>query len=154
MPTPRRTDPTLTANGAATPHAVLPVGIEDATDAPDRSDTCRECGAAFVVTGAEQLWYHEHGRAEPDHCSVCRERRRAERNAPLLVAVQAEESSAAERGVTVYGGPGHRGTSHPPRQLYPAVCHSCGKETEVPFLPRGNRPVFCRECFAQKRGRR
>lgn len=136
------------------PGATAPIAAAGAADFADRAEPCRECGAAFVVTGGEQLWYHEHGRAEPDHCSVCRERRRAERNAPLLVAVQAEESSAAERGVTVYGGPGHRGTSHPPRQLYPAVCHSCGKETEVPFLPRGNRPVFCRECFAQKRGRR
>lgn len=126
-----------------------------ASDGEDRSNACAECGIPFVVTGPEQLWYREHVRPEPDRCPVCRARRRAERNAPLLAASQAEESSAAERGVTVYGGPGQRSSSAPPpRQLYPAVCHACGKETEVPFVPRGNRPVYCRDCFTQRRGRR
>jgi CxxC-x17-CxxC domain-containing protein len=121
----------------------------------DRTATCLDCGAPFVVIAAEQVWYRDHARPEPERCPLCRERRRAERNAPLLAAHQAEESSAAERGVTVYGGPGQRhSAAPPPRQLYPAVCHSCGKETEVPFIPRGNRPVYCRDCFSQRRGRR
>jgi CxxC-x17-CxxC domain-containing protein len=121
---------------------------------PDRTAVCLDCGIPFTITAAEQVWYRDHARPEPELCPVCRERRRAERNAPLLAAHQAEESSAAERGVTVYGGPGQR-PNHAPRQLYPAVCSSCGKETEVPFIPRGNRPVFCRDCFSQqRRGRR
>jgi CxxC-x17-CxxC domain-containing protein len=125
------------------------------TDTADRTETCLDCGLPFVVAAAEQVWYRDHARPEPERCPVCRERRRAERNAPLLAAHQAEESSAAERGVTVYGGPGQRSNSAPPsRQLYPAICHSCGKETEVPFIPRGNRPVYCRDCFTQRRGRR
>ena len=120
----------------------------------DRTDECVDCGTPFAVTAAEQAWYREHGRREPHRCPVCRAHRRAERNAPLLAAYQAEESSAAERGVTVYGGPGHRTATPTPRQLYPAICHACGKETEVPFIPRGNRPVYCRECFGQRRNRR
>jgi CxxC-x17-CxxC domain-containing protein len=130
-----------------------PSAITDAE--ADRTATCLDCGLPFVVTAAEQVWYRDHARLEPERCPLCRERRRAERNAPLLAAHQAEESSAAERGVTVYGGPGHRHTAGPPpRHLYPAICHSCGKETEVPFIPRGNRPVYCRDCFSQRRGRR
>jgi CxxC-x17-CxxC domain-containing protein len=34
--------------------------------------------------------------------------------------------------------------------MYPAVCAECGQETEVPFEPRGDRPVYCRTCFASR----
>jgi CxxC-x17-CxxC domain-containing protein len=30
-------------------------------------------------------------------------------------------------------------------------CSQCGKETTVPFRPTQGRPVFCRECFQQRR---
>jgi len=32
-------------------------------------------------------------------------------------------------------------------QMYPAVCAACGKGTEVPFQPREDRPVYCRDCY-------
>jgi CxxC-x17-CxxC domain-containing protein len=35
------------------------------------------------------------------------------------------------------------------RQMYPAVCANCGKETQVPFQPRGDKPVYCDECYRQ-----
>lgn len=35
------------------------------------------------------------------------------------------------------------------REMYAAVCASCGKEATVPFKPRDDRPVYCSECFAQ-----
>jgi CxxC-x17-CxxC domain-containing protein len=35
--------------------------------------------------------------------------------------------------------------------MYPAVCSNCGKDTEVPFQPRTDKPVYCRECFAERR---
>jgi CxxC-x17-CxxC domain-containing protein len=31
--------------------------------------------------------------------------------------------------------------------MHPAVCAECGKDTEVPFLPSGERPVYCSDCF-------
>ncbi|MBU1089462.1 zinc-ribbon domain containing protein [Patescibacteria group bacterium] len=38
------------------------------------------------------------------------------------------------------------------RQFTKVTCAGCGKETEVPFVPSGDRPVYCRECFeAQNR---
>jgi len=49
------------------------------------------------------------------------------------------------------GGGGGGGYSSGPRQMYPAVCSSCGKETEVPFQPRNDKPVYCRECFQDRR---
>ena len=35
------------------------------------------------------------------------------------------------------------------RQMFDAVCASCGKTCKVPFPPREYRPVYCRECFAK-----
>jgi CxxC-x17-CxxC domain-containing protein len=36
--------------------------------------------------------------------------------------------------------------------MFDVVCASCGKETQVPFQPRGDRPVYCSDCFEQQRG--
>ncbi len=33
------------------------------------------------------------------------------------------------------------------------VCANCGTATVVPFKPRGDKPVYCRECFAALKGR-
>jgi CxxC-x17-CxxC domain-containing protein len=37
------------------------------------------------------------------------------------------------------------------RQMYRAVCADCRKECEVPFKPTGERPVYCKECFAKRK---
>jgi len=44
------------------------------------------------------------------------------------------------------------GTDQQGRQLYGVKCASCGKQTEVPFKPNGGRPVYCRDCYLQKKG--
>ncbi|HEY5476349.1 MAG TPA: CxxC-x17-CxxC domain-containing protein [Tepidiformaceae bacterium] len=31
--------------------------------------------------------------------------------------------------------------------MFSAICGSCGKEAKVPFQPRGDRPVYCNDCF-------
>lgn len=36
-----------------------------------------------------------------------------------------------------------------PREMFVAVCASCGKEARLPFKPTGDRPVYCSECFAK-----
>ncbi len=38
-----------------------------------------------------------------------------------------------------------------PQKMYKAVCAECGKECEVPFKPTEGRPVYCKECFRNKR---
>ena len=45
---------------------------------------------------------------------------------------------------------GDRGTRRP--EMHKAVCSNCGTDCELPFKPTGERPVFCRNCFAQNRG--
>lgn len=36
-----------------------------------------------------------------------------------------------------------------PREYHDAVCANCGSECKVPFVPNGERPVYCSECFAK-----
>lgn len=39
----------------------------------------------------------------------------------------------------------------PLRQMYAVVCFDCGKDTEIPFKPSGDRPVYCKECFSKRK---
>lgn len=87
----------------------------------DKTLKCRECGQDFVFTVGEQTFYLEKGfQNEPSRCRDCRDARKRERE---------------------MGGSGQS------RQMYKVICAECGTETEVPFHPRGDRPVYCRECF-------
>ena len=43
------------------------------------------------------------------------------------------------------------GTDQQGRQLYNVKCSKCGKDTQVPFKPFGDRPVYCRDCYMQQR---
>ena len=38
-----------------------------------------------------------------------------------------------------------------PREMFKAVCAECGKETEVPFRPSEDRPVYCFDCFNKRK---
>ena len=42
-----------------------------------------------------------------------------------------------------------KNASRAPREMHDAVCASCGKPCQVPFMPRDDRPVYCSECFAK-----
>lgn len=44
------------------------------------------------------------------------------------------------------------GTDQLGRQLYNVKCADCGKQTQVPFKPSGDRPVYCRDCYMKRRG--
>jgi len=46
---------------------------------------------------------------------------------------------------------GERGFGQGQRQRYDAVCAECGQETTVPFKPREDRPVYCRDCYTSRR---
>lgn len=37
------------------------------------------------------------------------------------------------------------------REMFDVTCSDCGQETKVPFKPDGERPVYCRDCFAKHR---
>ena len=37
------------------------------------------------------------------------------------------------------------------REMFDAVCADCGKTAKVPFQPSNDRPVYCSECFANRK---
>lgn len=41
-----------------------------------------------------------------------------------------------------------------PLEMHEVICAKCGKETEVPFKPTGDKPVYCRDCFDKNGGDR
>jgi len=34
-----------------------------------------------------------------------------------------------------------------PKEMHKATCADCKQECEVPFVPSGDRPVYCRACY-------
>jgi CxxC-x17-CxxC domain-containing protein len=90
----------------------------------DRVLKCADCGSEFVFTAGEQAFYADKGfRNEPKRCRSCKNKR-------------------AEN--TGHGS----GASRPETRT---ACSQCGKETTVPFKPTQGRPVYCRDCFQQRR---
>ena len=118
-------------------------------DVSDRTITCRDCGETFTFTAGEQAFYAERGYSEPQRCANCRAERKAQRAASGYDS--GSSYGGGSRGGYSGGGYSSGGYSSGPRQMYPAVCSQCGKETEVPFQPRNDKPVYCRECFQEKR---
>jgi CxxC-x17-CxxC domain-containing protein len=98
----------------------------------DQNLTCNDCGKQFTFTESEQEFYRSKGFSTPGRCPSCRAARKA-----------ARESGGSYSGGSSYGGE---------RQMYPAVCAQCGKDTQVPFSPRGDRPVYCSDCYRSQQG--
>lgn len=63
---------------------------------------------------------------------------------------KAQEEKPAESS-TASNEPTPAGTDQQGRQLYNVKCSNCGKDTQVPFKPSGDRPVYCRDCYMQKK---
>ena len=100
----------------------------------DRELICRDCGSTFIFTTGEQEFYATKGlQHDPVRCPSCRQQRK------LMRPEDREESP--HFGVYVSWG------GRTPRQLHVAACHQCGQTTEVPFVPRGDRPVYCSNCY-------
>ena len=116
----------------------------------DQTLTCRDCGQEFTFTAGEQAFYQERGFSEPQRCPSCRASRKAQRSASGYDSGSGGGYSGGG-SYSAGGNGGGGGYSSGPRQMYPTVCSACGKETEVPFEPRSDKPVYCRECFQDRR---
>lgn len=46
-----------------------------------------------------------------------------------------------------------RGDFRAQREMHKAICADCGIETEVPFVPKPDRPVYCMECYQNHKKR-
>ena len=90
----------------------------------DKTLECQDCGISFTFSADEQELFAQRGyENEPKRCPECRIAKKQRRGDSL-------------------GG-------YQRREMFPAVCAQCGKDTEVPFQPRQDRPVYCRECYAK-----
>ena len=91
----------------------------------DRSLICKECGAEFVFTQGEQEFFWTKGfDNQPNRCPSCRRIRR-------------DRSS------------NHTNSNFDAQQMFEVPCSRCGNITQVPFIPDGRKPVYCRECLQQ-----
>ena len=119
----------------------------------DSTLTCRDCGQAFTFTSGEQDFYASRGFSEPSRCPDCRAARKAERGSGGGGGYGGGSySSYSSGGYSSSGGGGGYGGGRGSREMFSATCSSCGKEAQVPFQPRGDKPVYCSDCFEQRRG--
>ena len=51
------------------------------------------------------------------------------------------------------GGGGGGFGNRRPREMQTIECADCNKESTVPFRPRGDRPVYCSECYESRGGK-
>ena len=94
----------------------------------DKILKCVDCGSEFVFTAGEQLFFHDKQfKNEPKRCKACKSKRASSLGA--AAPAQGNYNKVETR----------------------TTCSSCGKETTVPFKPTQGRPVFCRECFQQRK---
>ena len=106
----------------------------------DRELTCRDCSSSFVFTAGEQEFYATKGlQNDPVRCPSCRAQRKMMR----------PEDRDETPSYGVYASWGGR----TPRQLHVATCSGCQRAAEVPFIARGDRPVFCSDCYNEERKR-
>lgn len=97
----------------------------------DETLTCVDCNAPFIFSAGQQEFFAQKGFTnKPSRCADCKDARKAQRGSS--------------------GGGGAREQ----REMFPATCAGCGKATTVPFKPRNDRPVYCRECFTARQASR
>jgi CxxC-x17-CxxC domain-containing protein len=93
----------------------------------DETLACVDCSRSFTFTSGEQEFFAQKGFTnKPNRCADCRAARKAGRS----------------------GGAG--GGSGSGREMFKATCSQCGGVAEVPFQPRGDKPVYCRDCFSAR----
>src|SRR6185437_16080318 len=98
-------------------------------DFQDKVLKCIDCGSDFIFTAGEQLFFHDKQfKNEPKRCKDCKTKR------SHALGISHSPSGANFQRVETK-----------------AICSGCQRETTVPFKPTQGRPVFCRECFQQRK---
>ncbi len=88
----------------------------------DKTLICKDCNCEFLFTAGEQEFFHAKSLINvPKRCHNCR----------ILMRVQRSGSS--------------------PENTACVNCAECGSATQVPFQPKGHRPVYCAACFRSKK---
>ena len=127
----------------------------------DKTLTCRDCGSEFTFTAGEQEFFDQKGFTNaPTRCPSCRAARRTGGGGQGGGYSSRDRdsygggSSYGGGGGSSYGGGGGGGGGSRgggAREMYTTTCSSCGREAKVPFVPRGDKPVYCSDCFQSQR---
>ena len=115
---------------------------------PDITLTCRDCGQPFTFTQGEQDFYNSKGYSQPTRCASCRAIKKAQRNDSYGDSY----GNGGGYGNSSYGNGGGYGGGRSERQMTQVTCSNCGKPALVPFVPSGDRPVYCSDCYSQVGG--
>ncbi|MBV9791057.1 MAG: zinc-ribbon domain containing protein [Chloroflexi bacterium] len=125
----------------------------------DKTLTCRDCGTEFTFTAGEQEFYAQKGFDNaPTRCQNCRRARKSQRSEGGGYGSDRSYGGGGGGGYSSYGnggggyGGGGGGYAQRERVQHETTCSQCGRTTTVPFVPRGDRPVYCNDCFSQQRG--
>ena len=110
----------------------------------DEKLTCTDCGTEFTFSAGEQEFFASKGfQNKPNRCPDCRSARKAQRGSG--------PGAGGGGGARSYGGGGGAaGGGYGAREMYSVTCSECGQQAEVPFQPRGDKPVYCRDCFSSR----
>jgi len=97
--------------------------------AEDQQLMCSDCGQAFTFSAEDQEFFRDRGYSTPKRCKPCRQAKKNEQS----------------------GGGGGGGFQRSSTQSTSVICSGCGQQTTVPFEPRGDRPVYCQNCFQSRK---
>src|ERR1019366_7036217 len=105
----------------------------------DETLNCVDCSAPFTFSTGEQEFFASKGFTnKPNRCVDCRAARKAQRG--------------TGGGGSSAGGGGGYSSDRAPREMFEVKCSQCGGKASVPFQPRGDKPVYCRDCFQSRGG--
>jgi CxxC-x17-CxxC domain-containing protein len=109
----------------------------------DETLSCVDCSSRFTFSAGEQEFFASKGfQNKPNRCPDCRAARKAQRGG----APGGSSSGGYGGGAGASRGGGGGGG----REMFQTTCSSCGQTAEVPFQPRGDKPVYCRDCFQSR----
>ncbi|MEE8363230.1 MAG: CxxC-x17-CxxC domain-containing protein [Dehalococcoidia bacterium] len=115
----------------------------------DRTIRCVECSQDFVFSADDQQFHSERGYTDPKRCPSCRAARRSPGGGGG--GGGGGYGGGGGGGYGGGGGGGAGGGYRSDRPMFTTTCAQCGQEAQVPFQPRGDRPVYCNTCFAAQR---
>lgn len=87
----------------------------------DKTLVCKDCEAEFIFSAGEQEFYAEKGF----------------QNEPVRCKPCRDARKSNRQGGR--------------REMHDAVCADCGADTQVPFMPRNDRPIYCSDCLKNHR---
>ena len=92
----------------------------------DKKFVCRDCGQEFTFSVQEQEDFKKRGMNPPTRCSECHEKRVGRRK--------------FSRGGDC--------------RTFTVPCSICGKDAELPFRPKADKPVYCTACYNEKNAKK